>query len=42
MPSFKNTFLLKNANHHLNLQQVIVVMSKITDHYNKYNNNEKV
>ena len=42
MPSFKNTFLLKNANYHLNLQQVIVVMSKITGHHNKYNNNEKV
>ena len=30
--SIKNTLLLKNANHHLSLQRVIVVTSKITDH----------
>ena len=30
--NFKNTLLLKSANHHLRLQQVLVATSKITDH----------
>ena len=36
--------MLKHANHHLSLQQIIVVALKITDtnHCNSYNNNEKV
>ena len=43
------TLLLKNVNHHLSLQRVIIffqyqkkVTSLITDHHNKYNYNEKV
>ena len=33
IPYFKNTLLLKtNANHHLSLQRVVLVTSKITDH----------
>ena len=35
----KNTLLLKNFNHHLNLQQPKVIISLITNHHNKYNNN---
>ena len=49
IPSLKNTLLLKNANHHLSLQQVTIffaiVTSKIIDHRSPsltYNNNEKV
>ena len=36
--------LVKHANHHLSLQQIIVIALKITDtnHCNSYNNNEKV
>ena len=30
--STKNTLLLKNANHHLSLQEVVIATSKITDH----------
>ena len=41
----KNTSLVKVAKHHLKLQWVIIfleiVISKITDHHYKYNNNEK-
>ena len=32
----------KTGSHHLNLQRVIVVTSKITDHHNKHNSDEKV
>ena len=42
--SIKKTFLtllLKKCQPHLSLQQVIVITSKITDHHDKYNNNEK-
>ena len=31
-PKKRKTSLLKNANHHLSLQQVMAVTSKITDH----------
>lgn len=34
---FLKTLLPKNANHHLGLQWVTVVTSKITGHCNKYN-----
>ena len=38
----KTALLLKNANHHMSLQRVVVVTSEITDHHNNYNNDEKV
>ena len=43
-PKFKNTLLLKSANHDLRLQHVILVTSKFTDQRSpkKYSYSEKV